>query len=193
MGIVWAKSEKEKIGKSPVFPGISQTVEVDNKYIDSAIDDLVHLLGVKECIHYGCLQDMLKEGKTKDCVEEIANYLGMPISVVLSYVPSVYRGTMTPGQGFTSHELAKTDGTGKGVESITAQVSTPDALPLFGSSSLRNYFVTVRVSDNVGKYPVTFMGIMAHELSHVLLRSLQHREKDNEVYTDIASMLLGFN
>lgn len=40
---------------------------------------------------------------------------------------------------------------------------------------------------------MSFIAIMAHELSHILLRSLQHREKDNEVYTDIASMLLGFN
>lgn len=76
--------------------GISQMVEVDNRYIDLAIDELVHLLGVKECIDYCCLQDMLNEGKTKDCVEAIAYYLGLPISVVLSYVPSVYRGTTTP-------------------------------------------------------------------------------------------------
>lgn len=185
--------KRKKNGQSPVFPGISQMVEVDNKYIDSAIDDLVHLVGVKECISNGLLWQLLREGKTKDCVEGIANYLGLPISVVLSYVPSVYPGTTVPGHGFVSQELAKTDSTGKGVESITAQVSAPDNLPLFGSSNLRNYFVTVRVSDNVANHPWTFMAMMAHELSHILLRSLQDREWDNEVYTDIASMLLGFN
>lgn len=41
------KVKREKIGQSTVFPGIPQMVEVDNKYIDSAIDDLVHLVGVK--------------------------------------------------------------------------------------------------------------------------------------------------
>lgn len=171
-------------------------VEVDNKYIDSAVDKLMRLLGVKERIEYGFLQNMLDEGKAKECVEAIAHNMGLPISVVISYVPSVYRGTLTPGQGFTSREIVKTVGTGegrKGVESITAQVSAPSALPLFGSSILKNYFVTVKVSDNVTKYPMTFMAIMVHELSHILLRSLQHNERDNEVYTDLTSMLLGFH
>lgn len=171
-------------------------VEVDNKYIDSAVDELMQLLGVKERIEYGYLQDMLEEGKAKDCVEAIAHTMGLPISVILSYVPSVYRGTSTFGQRFTSHEIVKTIGTGKirkGTESITAQVSAPSILPFFGSPSLKNYFVTVKVSDNATKYPITFMAIMAHELSHILLRTMQHREKDNEVYTDLTSMLLGFN
>jgi len=33
---------------------------------------------------------------------------------------------------------------------------------------------------------------MAHELSHVLLHSLWHTEKNNEIYTDLAAMVLGF-
>ena len=173
-----------------------QMIEVDNKYIDSAVDELMQLLGVKERIEYGLLWNMLEEGKAKDCVEAIAHTMGLPISVVISYVPSVYSGASTLGQRFTSHEIVKTAGTGKirkGTESITAQVSAPSILPLFGSSSLKNYFVTVKVSDNVTKYPMTFMAIMAHELSHILLRTMQHRERDNEVYTDLTSMLLGFN
>lgn len=34
---------------------------------------------------------------------------------------------------------------------------------------------------------------MAHELSHILLHSLLHREKDNEFYTDLTAMILGFS
>jgi uncharacterized protein YqgV (UPF0045/DUF77 family) len=184
------------ITQNTSFLSTFQMIEVDNKYIDSAVDELMQLLGVKERIEYGFLQNMLEEGKAKDCVETIAHTMGLPIGVVISYVPSVYRGTSTPGQGFASQEIVKTVGTGegrKGVESITAQVSAPSILPLFGSSNLKNYFVTVKVSDNVTKYPMTFMAVMAHELSHILLRTMQHRERDNEVYTDLTSMLLGFN
>lgn len=34
---------------------------------------------------------------------------------------------------------------------------------------------------------------MAHELSHVLLYSLMHPQKDNEFYTDLVAMLLGLS
>jgi len=34
--------------------------------------------------------------------------------------------------------------------------------------------------------------VMAHELSHILLHSIYHREKSNEIYTDLTAMLLGF-
>lgn len=168
-------------------------VQVDNRYTDMVIDELVRLVGVKERISYDSLRGLLEQGKTKECVEAIAHYLGLPISVVLLYVPSVYCETTPSGQRFTSTALSKTGGTGRGIESITAQVSLPSALPLFGSSSLKNYFVTVRVSDNVTNYPATFMTTMSHELSHVLLQSLQFKGWDDEVYTDITSMLLGFN
>jgi hypothetical protein len=33
---------------------------------------------------------------------------------------------------------------------------------------------------------------MAHELSHIVLHSLWHREKNNEIYTDLTAMVLGF-
>ena len=34
---------------------------------------------------------------------------------------------------------------------------------------------------------------MAHELSHIVLRSLWHKERNNEVYADLTAMILGFS
>jgi hypothetical protein len=51
----------------------------------------------------------------------------------------------------------------------------------------------VKISENITEYPATFIAMMAHELSHILLYSLQHDKKENEVYTDITAMLLGFS
>jgi len=34
---------------------------------------------------------------------------------------------------------------------------------------------------------------MSHELSHIVLYSLWHKEKNNEIYTDITAMVLGFS
>ena len=103
----------------------------------------------------------------------------------------------TYGLGITfkvaqSDSIVNTDSSGKGTQSITAQVEIPPSLPLFGSIELRNYPINVKISDNCLDYSLTFITIMAHELSHILLRSVWHKEKDNEFYTDLTAMILGF-
>ena len=165
---------------------------IDNKYIDNAIDELVNLLGVKEEIPKEIIHRPFRTGNIKRCIENIANYLGLPIIVKLSYVPSKYVA-QNSGNKFESAALAKTDSTGRGVQSITAQVSIPSCLPLYGSSELQNFPIAVKISDNCPEHPETFMGIMAHELSHILLHSLWHKEKDNEFYVDLTAMALGFS
>ncbi|MGP7977491.1 MAG: hypothetical protein ACLPOQ_10255, partial [Desulfobaccales bacterium] len=50
----------------------------------------------------------------------------------------------------------------------------------------------VRVSENCHQHPHTFVAIMAHELSHVLLASLSSPHKDSELHTDLVPIILGF-
>src|SRR5439155_7935618 len=40
--------------------------------------------------------------------------------------------------------------------------------------------------------PETAITILAHELSHVLLHSLRHPERESEVFTDLVPLVLGF-
>jgi len=171
---------------------------IDNKYINNAIDELVNLLGIKEEIPIETMLKPFRAGSIKGCIEKIANYLGLPIVINLSYVPASYVSAHYQpggniGDRFESSALAKTDRTGRGVEGITAQVSIPSYLPAYGTSALQNFPISVKVSDNCQRYPETFMAIMAHELSHIVLHSLWHREKDNEFYCDLTAMILGFS
>ncbi len=166
--------------------------KLDNKYISNAIDELINLLGIKEEIPIEVIFKPFRAGKIKECIEKIAGYLGLPIVVNLSYVPARYQPGNT-GNRFESSALATTDRAGRGVEGITAQVSIPSYLPSYGTSGLRNFPISVKISDNCPKYPETFMAIMTHELSHILLHSLLHKEKDNEFYTDLTAMILGFS
>jgi hypothetical protein len=39
---------------------------------------------------------------------------------------------------------------------------------------------------------MTFVSLMAHELCHVVLHSMRHKERQNEFYTDLTAMMLGF-
>jgi hypothetical protein len=123
-------------------------------------------------------------------VQEIAARLALPIRVSLSYVPKNF----TPGNtdGFRSSSLARTDWRGHGIEGITAQVSIPQQLPMFGTSALQGYPIQVRVSEDCYSHPQTFVAIMAHELSHVLLAAMWSTFKDSELHTDLVPILLGF-
>jgi hypothetical protein len=157
--------------------------------ISIAIDELIGSLGVKEETSSLSLLALLEKKDTQGCVQEIATRLGLPILIRLSNVPKDFRPTDT---GFQSSSLSRTDWTGHGVEGITAQVSIPSSLPLFGSFSLAGYPISVRVSENCFERPDTFVAIMAHELSHVLLRSLRHPHEHSELHTDLVPILLGF-
>lgn len=164
--------------------------EVDNKYIENAITHLVTTVGVKEFVDGEKIVSLVESKKVKEAIKEIAKYLGLPIEVNLSYVPKGYRANAN--DGFQSTHLVKTDWRGRGSGGITAQVSIPSNLPMYGSSNMVNFPISVRLSEDCAENPATLVSIMAHELSHIVLYSLWHKEKENEFYTDLTAMLLGF-
>lgn len=164
---------------------------LNNEYIGNAINELIDFLGVKESIDYEILASMVRDGKIKESALIISKQLGLPIDINLVYVPDNYKAQGGESQ-FHSTQITKVDHSGKGIDGITAQVIIPGHLPFYGSSSLINFPITIKVSKSCMKHPVAFATIMAHELSHILLYSLQYRQKENEVYTDLTAMVLGF-
>ncbi len=155
---------------------------VDSDYIGTAINELINLVGIKEGVHIEFLLKPLYAGNVKGCIENIASYLGLPVAINLLF-----------SDKFESSALATTDRNGRGVGGVTAQVSIPSYLPLYGTPELKGFPITVKVSHNCKNYPLTFLAAMAHELSHIVLHSLWCKEKDNEFYTELTVMLLGFS
>ena len=167
--------------------------QVSIEEINSWINDLIGTLGVKEYAPRAKFAALLKSGATKECIEGIANYLGLPVKVDLDFVHARSRATgFDHNDGFQSTTLVHTDSRGRGNEGITAQVSIPSWLPPYGSPNLRDYSIRVKVSEDCLYYPDSFVAVMAHELSHIVLAALSHPEKDNEFYTDLTAMVLGF-
>jgi len=164
---------------------------IGNGYIKNAIDELIAALGIKEETRDDEFVDLLQKGDIKLCVKKIALRLELPIEIDLQYVPKDYRPNSEIK--FESRGLARTNSTGHGIESITAQVSIPGNLPLYGTSSLTDFPINVKVSENCREQPLTFITLMAHELSHILLHSLHHSKRDNEIYVDLTPMILGFS
>jgi len=154
-------------------------------------------LGIKENINHHELKALLFNGKTKECIKAIASYLGMPVEVNLSLVTpaSAYSNAENrPRESrFESTYLARHDHNGRRIAGVFAEVSKLEHIPPFGSSALRGFPVSVKISENANAHPTTFISVMSHELSHVLLKCLRHPKNENEFYTDITAMLLGFS
>lgn len=164
--------------------------EVKNDYIEKALNELLPILGTKEFVDHEKLITLIGSKKVKEAIKGIALYLGLPIEVNISYVPKGYRPSST--DGFSSTHLVKTDRRNHGVGGITAQVSIPSNLPFYGTPNMVNFPINVRLSEDCMENPATLISVMAHELSHVVLCSMWHKEKENEFYTDLTAMLLGF-
>lgn len=162
-----------------------------NDDVGAALESLLPILGVKSEPSRATLVSLLRRRKVQECVVAIASHMGLPIAINLTYVHAGY----TPGDSdrFKSTQLTKTDWRGQGVGGIVAQVRLPNNLPIYASSNLVGYPVHVRVSEDCHDTPDTFIGIMAHELSHVLLRTLRHPRDTDELYTEIVPLLMGFS
>lgn len=164
--------------------------EVKNDYIKRALNELIPTLGVREFVDHEKLYPLVHSGKLKECIKQIALYLGLPVEIIIYSVSKGYRPNAN--DSFQSAHLVKTDEKKRGTGGITAQVSIPSNLPLYGSIGMVNFPISVRISENCAENAASFIAIMAHELSHIILYSILHREKESEFYTDLTAMMLGF-
>lgn len=164
---------------------------ISSNYIEEAIKTLSGSIGIKDDVDDQKIKALIRHGKVKEGIKEISRCLGLPIEINLSYVTKGYNADNT--NTFHSTHLVKTDWSGRGNEGITAQVSIPSYLPMYGTLELNNFPISVRISENCADNPATLVAVMAHELSHVVLHLLLRKEKDNEIYTDVTAMMLGFS
>ena len=77
-------------------------------------------------------------------------------------------------------------------KSTVAMVDWGQAKLRFGSQSMANTNVRIWISKDQTNEPFRLCTIIVHELSHVLLHSLSHPEKNSEVSTDLVPLLTGF-
>lgn len=160
-----------------------------NEYIDNAIDALIKAFGIKESFNHEKLVYLVIPNTIQEAIKSIAIQLGLPIEISLSYV-SKYFDTKNKSR-FYSSALSRINN--RGSEGIVAQVTIPNYVPAYGSKALEGFLINVKVGEDYYKQPETFISIMAHELSHILLHSIMHPEKDNEIYTDLVPLILGFS
>lgn len=157
--------------------------------IQAAYDELEATVGVAADAPWYQIKDMLRRDVAKG-VAMIAEHMGLPIVVRLKVLPKGYRADAK--DGFRSQELVGSDG-GNANAGITAQVTIPRGLPLYGSSAMRGYPIDVLISEEATADLAAFTTIMAHEFAHIVLYGMRHPKKEDEFYTDLTAMMLGFS
>jgi hypothetical protein len=94
--------------------------------------------------------------------------MGLPIKIKISYVAEINNG------------------------GSPAKIFIPADLPLYSSPDMINYSVKMQICKTSIKTPSSLLGILAHELAHIVLYSKRHIKKDDEHYTDLVAMLMGY-
>ena len=158
--------------------------------IIAAIEDLAEHFGVREDLKCRCALELAEKGELRACVQEIAALLGLPIRMEVSFIIRNRSGSVSGA--FDSDALARTESPRRGVEGIAAQVSIPHDLPLLGSPELQGYPIQIKLGDNCDASPESFVALVAHELSHIILVAARHPQKESELYTDLLPVILGF-
>lgn len=165
--------------------------EVSLDYISELIEKIKSSLGVKEPISSKKLFSLIDNGEIKSAVKFIAKQFGLPIDIIITVVPDDYQKQSSKNR-FYSTNIAKNHGYDFSNEGIIAQVSIPNNLPFYGSAALNNFPINVKISKQSTKNSDIFAMIIAHEISHILLHSLDHPQKENEFLTDINAIMQGF-
>ncbi|MGB2937778.1 MAG: hypothetical protein WBD05_06225, partial [Phycisphaerae bacterium] len=88
--------------------------------ICNALDSLISTIGIKPQIALGRFNSTFRPERPDTCAERIAEQLGLPVKINLSYAPKEY----VPGGSatFSTRDLVRTDWRGRGTDTIFAQV-----------------------------------------------------------------------
>jgi hypothetical protein len=105
---------------------------IDTNYIEETIKSLFASIGIKDSVNYKKIVKLIRQGKFKQGVKEIADHLGLLIEIKLTFVSRTYNSSST--DNFESKHLVRTDWRGKSSEGIVAQVYIPKYIPMYGTT-----------------------------------------------------------
>lgn len=141
----------------------------DYSGVDAEIEEVVKWIGVSEPVDDITLVKKIIAGQEEEVVSEIARQLSLPMKVTIRH----------------SNEYSPTK---------LAEVKV-GSIPRYGSKYLELYPCTITFYPGYNSSPDRLISVIAHELSHYVLRSLRPslpNEKDEERQTDLAVIFGGF-
>lgn len=154
--------------------------EVSINDIKEYINNIERTIGIKDSIRTEQLFSVIKQNSVEYAVKMIAEQLELPIKIKVVF-NSDFETKDIVVQGLSEETY------------ISAQVIIPKNLPLYGTKELAGFPITIKIDPgSYLSYPASFTAIISHELSHILLHSIHSSQCNNEIYTDLTAMMLGF-
>lgn len=169
--------------------GLAMANNVDKSEINLWMKEIIETIGLREPLYYQYFSRYIDQKNIKGLIEAIALYMNLPIKVRIEYVSNDYKKGKV---NFETKSLTEFDNSGHSNSGIIAQVEIPESIPFYGTDAFQNYPINIKVNSDCLKSPQTFIMVMAHELSHILLYSKRHAKRNNEFFTDMVSMSVGF-
>ena len=139
-----------------------------NQDIEKALNELIPMIGVYKLANQTKLLNLISARRPEDAVKEIALSMGLPIKIEITYVSEANIGN------------------------IPAKIYIPSNLPHYGSPDMIDFPINIQISNTGIKTPLSLLAVLAHELAHIVLHSKRYKKKDDEYYTDLTAMLMGY-
>ncbi len=140
------------------------------KQIDLWVAELRKTFRVRS-IDYQLMEKLFNERQYAKMISEMKNHMGIVCQISLKCI--------------TSPPVIKS-------KYVPAWSKIPEIFPPYGSQAQQNTKVVIFFYKEEMRSYHHFMVMMSHELSHIILYSLNHRLKMSEEATDILAMIMGF-
>jgi hypothetical protein len=147
-------------------------------YVINAYNELEKYFWLKEPINWTDIIHLIKKWKINDAIKLIWLQLGfIDINIKLEYVSDNYFKRINIWNW--SHWAA-------------AQIIIPNNLPYYWTKELNDYCFDVKINKDIVKKPISFIAVISHELSHIILHSLKYKDMQSEIHTDITAIIFWF-
>lgn len=141
--------------------------------VKPVLREIVSTLGLRPIAPERALKIMFNHHNYAECVREIAILLNLPVKVKVRCI-----------HNRLWYESVSRHG-------AIAIVGIPKDLPLY--VSLAGTTIQMEIKAQLCTNFATFCSVIAHELCHIVLHSLQHPQRQSEIATDLTAMALGFS
>ena len=183
-----------------------EDIRASNREIIEYIQGLSSSFGIRRDLPPTTLFKIKKAYEARlfsECVREVKSFLGLNLTILLCLVKNrptcsgmlKFLRENAPRIGCAPDNLVleKTEELGT-LENTSAFVLQPEEMPLYGTREFEKLKIMLLIFKRTTEQPFeTFAYCIAHELSHIVLSSIRHPLRDNEVAVDLTAMILGFS
>jgi len=150
---------------------IEKEKEEKRKHLSVLLKQLINDFGIKEPVPDGGLKILFSNNLYAECTLEIMRKMGLTNTVKIICYPD--------------EKFPKKDNSAAFITLPLSQVG-PSAI----LSSTKK--IEIAIKKSITKKYETFVYVIAHELSHIILHGKYHKLKDSEEATDIYAIISGF-